>query len=108
MEGFKPNRRQLCAVLLTVTFVLSAYAGLSTAAQTAVQRHIPKKESEVPRISSEDLKDRLIKGELILIVDVRSIKAFETQHIVGAISVPLSQVKSRLNEFPRDREIVFY
>ena len=104
----KPILGKLCAALFTGTFALSACAVLSMAAQTAAQRHMPREESEVPRISTEVLKDRLIKGEAILIVDVRPFKAFEAQHITGAISVPLDQVESRLNEFPRDRGIVFY
>jgi rhodanese-related sulfurtransferase len=62
----------------------------------------------VPRIWPEDLKDRLDNGEAILVVDARSIADFEGQHIVGAISVPLNEVESRLDEFPRDQEIVFY
>lgn len=62
----------------------------------------------VPRISAEDLKYRLDRGEKILIVDVRSTKAYNTQHIAGAISVPVKEVKLRLNEFQRDHEIVFY
>jgi rhodanese-related sulfurtransferase len=33
---------------------------------------------------------------------------FEARHILGAISVPLDEISSRLDEFPRDREIVFY
>ena len=64
--------------------------------------------NEVPRISTEELKSRLDKGETILVVDVRSVNAFETQHIAGAISVPLNQIESRLDEFPREQEIVFY
>ena len=64
--------------------------------------------SEVPRISAEELKDRLDNGEAILIVDARSTIAFEMEHITGAISVPGREVESRLDEFPRDQDIVFY
>ena len=64
--------------------------------------------SEVPRISPEELKDRLDNGEAILVVDSRSPVEFETGHIAGAISVPSYEVESRLDELPRDQEIVFY
>ena len=70
--------------------------------------NVPKDTNEVPRISPEDLKNRLDNGETILIVDTRSVGAFEAQHIAGAISVPLNQLESRLDEFPREQEIVFY
>jgi hypothetical protein len=67
-----------------------------------------KDTDEVPRISPEDLKNRLDQGETILVVDARSLEAFETQHIAGAISVPVNQIESHLDEFPHDQEIVFY
>ena len=62
----------------------------------------------MPRISPEELKERLDNGEAILIVDSRSLVEFETGHIAGAISVPSYEVESRLDEFPRDQEIVLY
>ena len=68
----------------------------------------PKRQSEVPRISAEELKERLDKGEAILIVDVRTNASFENRHIAGAISVPTGEVEERLDEFPRDQDIVFY
>ena len=68
----------------------------------------PQSRSEVPRISPEELKDRLDNGEAILVVDSRSLSSFEMGHIAGAISVPDYEVESRLAEFPRDQEIVFY
>lgn len=74
----------------------------------ATEPHSPTTSDEVPRISATDLKDRLDDGEAILVVDARATTAFESRHIAGAISVPLNEVESRLDEFPRDQEIVFY
>ena len=68
----------------------------------------PRFSSDVPRISAEELKERLDNGEAILIVDSRSNFSFESRHIAGAISVPQSEVEERLDEFPRDQDIVFY
>ena len=68
----------------------------------------PTTSSEVPRISPEELKDRLDGGEAILVVDSRSLAEFEAGHIAGAISVPSNEVESRLDELPRDQEIVLY
>jgi adenylyltransferase/sulfurtransferase len=62
----------------------------------------------VPRITPQELKERLDSGEAILVVDSRSPLEFEAEHIAGAISVPSSEVESRLDEFPRDQEIVLY
>jgi rhodanese-related sulfurtransferase len=62
----------------------------------------------VPRISPEEVKARLETGEAMVVVDARSPGEFEAEHIPGAMSVPLRDVESRLDELPRDREIVFY
>ena len=64
--------------------------------------------SQVPRISVEELKERLDSGEAIVIADSRSANAFEIRHIAGAISVPETDVESHLDELPLDQEIVFY
>jgi len=40
-----------------------------------------------------------------LVVDVREAEEFSAGHIPGAINLPLPQLRSRLNELPRDREI---
>jgi rhodanese-related sulfurtransferase len=39
------------------------------------------------------------------VVDVRSTAEFESGHIPGAINVPLHELRSRLGELPRDREL---
>ena len=69
---------------------------------------IPDALSEVSRISPAEVKKRLDAGERILIVDVREYADFETEHIVGAISEPLWQLITRVEGFPRDRQIIFY
>ena len=84
----------ILAILLGGILALSGCAGL-------LKRH-------VSRMSPENLKARLDNGELILIVDVRSVNAYKVQHIAGAISVPLKKVELHLHEFPLDQEIVFY
>ncbi|MCB2156619.1 FAD-dependent oxidoreductase [bacterium] len=40
-----------------------------------------------------------------LIVDVREPEEFEAGHVEGAINVPLSQMRDRLDELPKDREV---
>jgi hypothetical protein len=43
-----------------------------------------------------------------LILDVRSIAAYEEEHIAGAISLPEDQVDARAGELPRDEIIIAY
>jgi rhodanese-related sulfurtransferase len=41
-----------------------------------------------------------------LLIDVRQPEEFAAGHIEGAINLPLPQLRSRLEELPRDREIL--
>ena len=62
------------------------------------------------RISVDDLRDRLNRGENIFFVDTRNPKAWgeaETR-LPGAIRVPADQVEPHLADIPRDRTIVAY
>lgn len=43
-----------------------------------------------------------------LLVDVRDPDEFEEGHIPGALNLPLNQIRHRLDELPRDREIWLY
>ncbi len=42
------------------------------------------------------------------VVDVRTPKEFSAGHIPEAVNIPLDELRSRLNELPREREIVAY
>jgi rhodanese-related sulfurtransferase len=42
------------------------------------------------------------------LVDVRTPREFATGHIPGAINIPVDDLRSRLGELPREREIAAY
>ena len=42
------------------------------------------------------------------IVDVRDADEFVAGHIPGAINLPLNEIRQRLGELPRDREVWLY
>ena len=62
---------------------------------------------DVPRISLEETQTMLEQGQAILI-DVRSRDSFEKSHAQGAISIPEEEMGARLDELPRDKEIILY
>lgn len=43
-----------------------------------------------------------------LLVDVRDAGEFESGHVPGAMNLPLNQIRHRLGELPRDRELWLY
>lgn len=74
----------------------------------STENQIPTTVSEVPRITVEELKERLDNGEAIVVADTRSPSSFDASHIAGAISVPVTEVTAHLDELPRDQVIVLY
>jgi rhodanese-related sulfurtransferase len=43
-----------------------------------------------------------------LILDVREPGEFNMGHLEGAVNVPLNSLRGRMNELPRDKEILVY
>lgn len=43
-----------------------------------------------------------------LLIDVRTTREYEEGHIPGAINIPVDELRSRLGEIPRDREVAVY
>jgi rhodanese-related sulfurtransferase/DNA-binding transcriptional ArsR family regulator len=58
-------------------------------------------------ITAEELLRRLHAGDVTLI-DVRPEDEFAAGHIPGALSVPVTELPARVDEFPRRKEIVAY
>jgi rhodanese-related sulfurtransferase len=58
-------------------------------------------------VTTEELKQRLKDGSVI-ILDVRPTEEYGAGHIPGARSIPLAELKARLRELPRTREIIAY
>jgi len=55
----------------------------------------------------EELLSRVRRGDVTLL-DVRPAPEFGAGHLPGARSIPLAELSSRLDEIPREREVVAY
>ncbi|MGH7462167.1 MAG: ArsR/SmtB family transcription factor, partial [Longimicrobiales bacterium] len=49
-----------------------------------------------------------MRAKDVIVLDVRPTDEYESGHIPGAISIPLSELERRLSEIPRKKEIVAY
>jgi len=65
---------------------------------------------DIPRITVEELKVKMDKGEDVVILDVRAGREYTESkiRIKGAIRIPIVQLEARSNELPRDKEIIAY
>jgi len=66
--------------------------------------------TQVGRVSAEDVKARLARGEPIVFIDSRNPTAWGESDvkIPGAIRVEADRVRDHLSEIPRGRPIVAY
>lgn len=61
----------------------------------------------VPRISVDELKQKLAKGE-VTVIDVRDADAYMAGHIPGALHIPLTRIEGEIPYLPRTKLIVTY
>ena len=69
---------------------------------------VPTLGAEVPRLTAEELKSILDDGKPAVIVDARSARSFAKRRIPGAVSMPVREIKDRLDELPKNATIAFY
>ena len=58
-------------------------------------------------VAPEELLRRVKNGE-VTVLDVRPADEYRAGHIPGALSIPIALLKKRLQELPKNREIVAY
>lgn len=63
---------------------------------------------KVEEITTADLKERLEKGERLLVVDVREADEYAAGHVPGALHKPLGQIQSWAQELDKDAEILLF
>jgi rhodanese-related sulfurtransferase len=72
-----------------------------------VVRFYMKDPGRMEAVDREELVQRVARGE-VTVLDVRPAEEYAAAHISRALSIPLRELESRLQELPRDREIVAY
>ena len=64
----------------------------------------------VQTITTEELKEKMDKGEDFILVDVRDTPEYEEEHIVGAVHLLISEMnEQKVNSmFDKDEQIITY
>ncbi len=66
-----------------------------------------KEKDQLEPVDQDQLMDQVRQGD-VTVVDVRPEDEYQYGHFPGAISVPLATLEFRLEDLPRDQEIVAY
>jgi len=73
----------------------------------AAMNLIADKPSRKSIVNQEEMKLKL-KKKNTLIVDVRPVEEYINIHLPGAVSIPLSTLEKRMDEIPRNKEVITY
>jgi len=86
---------------------LQAVARVRLAEVERVAKAYVDARDELEPVSLDELRRRLRAGD-VTVIDVRPEEEYRAGHIPGAISIPVAQLKRRLAEIPRRREVIAY
>jgi len=56
---------------------------------------------------ADALKEKLDKGEKLLLIDVRTDEEVKSGSIPGALHIPMDQLEKRMKDIPKDVQLVF-
>ena len=62
---------------------------------------------ELEPVTLKELRQLMRAGD-VTVLDVRPAEEFKAGHIPGALSIPVSSLKRRLRELPKNREVIAY
>jgi rhodanese-related sulfurtransferase len=74
--------------------------------QQVVRMYLDGRDDLAP-VTFKELR-RLIREHDVTLLDVRPAEEFREGHIPGALSLPMSELKRRLREIPKKREVIAY
>jgi len=60
----------------------------------------------IPQMETTELRSRLQDGETVYMIDVREDEEVAAGMISGAKHIPMGEIPNRLDEIPRDQEVV--
>ena len=93
--------------VLALLDAIGAVAERNVAEVKAVVTGYFNARDEMEPVSRRELKRRIAEGT-VTVLDVRPNEEFELGHVPGAINIPTAELKRRLSELPRSKEIVAY
>lgn len=93
--------------VLALLDAIGAVAERNVAEVKAVVTGYFNARDEMEPVSRRELKKRIAAGT-VTVLDVRPAEEFALAHVPGAINIPNAELKRRLSELPRSKEIVAY
>jgi rhodanese-related sulfurtransferase len=114
--GLVSSRRQGTSIFYRVASpdVVKLWRGLQDVAKDRVAevdrlaRAYTGELNGIELLTKEELVKRLRRRDDLLVLDVRPREEYAAGHVPGAVSIPVAELKRRLKELPKNKEIVAY
>jgi len=115
----QPQTKLISVVLAFLVFLSVACSTAHTSSATVASLPAPaatitpqpvahNDASQVPRVTVEELK-KLLADKKALVIDVRSLDAYDISHIKGSISLPLDKIQAgEVKSLPKDKQLITY
>jgi rhodanese-related sulfurtransferase/DNA-binding transcriptional ArsR family regulator len=87
-----------------------AVQGIARESRADIERlvHEYLGEDDIEQLTKDELWRRMERKEMMVVLDVRPQEEFAAGHIPGAVSIPLDELKKRVKELPKSKQIVAY
>ncbi len=114
--GLVSSRREGTSIFygLATSDVIMLWRGLQDVARDRVAeidrlaRAYTGELNGIELLTKDELAKRLRRKDDLLVLDVRPVEEYAAGHVPGAVSIPVAELKRRLKELPRNKEIVAY
>lgn len=73
-----------------------------------VHEYLGDEGDEIEELTKEELWRRIKRKDKLVVLDVRPQEEYEAGHLPGAVSIPLDELKKRVKELPKSKQIVAY
>jgi len=107
-EGNSIHYRLAAPEVFELWRALRALAGARLAEVERVAAAYLGGRDQLEPVTRQELARRLQDGDDLVVLDVRPAAEHAAGHLPGAVSIPVEELRRRLAELPRDREIVAY
>lgn len=93
--------------LLIALAIFLVFSQNTATTQTSPILSEEEQDAAVSRLSLDEAKAAFDAGSAIFL-DVRSAEAYQTEHVTGAINIPLAEIESRISELDPNQWIITY
>jgi rhodanese-related sulfurtransferase len=73
-----------------------------------VHEYLGNESDDIEELTKEELWERIQHRNNLVVLDVRPQEEYDAGHLPGAISIPLDELKKRVKQLPKSKQIVAY